>query len=413
MSDQSAVVLTAAAWSGTVGLLGLLVAWLLRRSSLRWQLLSVALVAVAAVGAGGVGTARAMFVSDHDFHVVLEILVVGGLVAVIFAMRVAVTVLRWSRSLADDARRFGETGRFEFAGGGPVEFQSVSSELARTSERLAESRDRETRLEESRRKLVSWVSHDLRTPLAGLRAMTEALEDGLAEEPQRYHRQMRTEVDRMVRMVDELFELSRIHAGIIPLDVQTVDLGDLVSESIACAGPVARARGVRLGGAVDSGVLVRADPAGLSRVVANLVMNAIWHTAADGSVEITGRSVPDGIELSVADECGGIPVHDLARVFDVAWRGGHARTAADDSRAGLGLAIVKGLVEAYEGEVEVRNQAPGCRFLVRLPTPPEEAVRHRGAPTPDLGLCGSSTAGLEGPSRRRSYVARIAAQSPQ
>ena len=361
MSDQWAIVLTAAGWSGAVGVVGLLVAWLLRRTSLRWQPLGVAVVAVAAVVAGVIGTARAMFLSDHDFHVVLTVLAVAGLVAVVFAVLVGATVVHWSRSLAEDARRFGESGRFESAGGGPVEFQAVSSELTRTSERLAESRARETRLEESRRELVSWVSHDLRTPLAGLRAMTEALEDGLAEEPQRYHRQMRSEVDRMVRMVDDLFELSRIHAGLIPLDVQTVELGDLVSEAIAGADPVARAKGVRLGGAVEPGVLVRADPAGLSRVVANLVMNAIRHTPADGSVEITGRSVPEGIELSVADGCGGIPADDLARVFDVAWRGSHARTPADDSGAGLGLAIVKGVVE-------VRNQAPGCRFLVRLPS---------------------------------------------
>ena len=88
--------------------------------------------------------------------------------------------------------------------------------------------------------------------------MTEALEDGLAEDPQRYHRQMRAEVDRMVRMVDDLFELSRIHAGLVPLSVQTVALADLVSETIAGADPVARAKNVRLGGAVEDGVLVRA-----------------------------------------------------------------------------------------------------------------------------------------------------------
>ena len=92
---------------------------------------------------------------------------------------------------------------------------------------------------------------------------------------------------------------------------------------------MARARRVRLGGSVEEGVLVRADPAGLSRVVANLVMNAIRHTPADGTVEITGRAVPDGVELSVADGCGGIPADDLDRVFDVAWRGSHARTPAD------------------------------------------------------------------------------------
>jgi signal transduction histidine kinase len=248
-----------------------------------------------------------------------------------------------------------------------AELAGLSDELIRTSERLAESRARERRLETSRRELVSWVSHDLRTPLAGLRAMTEALEDGLAEDPRRYHAQMRAEVDRMVRMVDDLFELSRIHAGVLPAGRQTVDLGDLVSETIATADPVARAKRVRLGGTVEEGALVQADPAGLSRVVANLVMNAIRHTPADGTVEISGRAVADGVELAISDGCGGIPHEDLARVFDVAWRGTQARTHNETSGAGLGLAIVKGLVEAHHGQVEVRNVGPGCRFLVRLP----------------------------------------------
>ncbi|MGA8209411.1 MAG: hypothetical protein WB441_03895 [Nocardioidaceae bacterium] len=134
---------------------------------MRWQSLGVALVVVAAVVAGVFGTARAMFLSDHDVHVVLVVLVVAGLVAVGLAMLVGAAVVHWSRSLAEEARRFGESGRFVSVGGGPVEFQSVSDELTRTSERLAESRANESRLEEARRELVSWVSHDLRTPWPG------------------------------------------------------------------------------------------------------------------------------------------------------------------------------------------------------------------------------------------------------
>ena len=216
MSDQLAVVLIAAAWSGAVGVVGLGAAWYLRRSSLRWLPAGVALVAVAAVVAGVIGTSQAMFLSAHDFSVVLLVLLVAGTVAVVFAMLVGATVVRSSRSLREDARRFGESGEFVSRSGGPAEFRQLSDELTRTSDRLTESREREARMEESRRELVSWVSHDLRTPLAGLRAMTEALEDGLADEPQRYHTQMRAEVDRMVRMVDDLFELSRIHAGSSP-----------------------------------------------------------------------------------------------------------------------------------------------------------------------------------------------------
>jgi signal transduction histidine kinase len=372
MSDQTQIVLIAAAWSGAVGLVGLVLAWFLRRRSLRWLTAVVALVAVGAVLAGMLGTARAMFLSDHDFGVVLLVSLVAGLVGVAVAMAVAGAFVTWSRSLREEARRFGDSGDFVSGTRGPAEFRDLSDELARTSERLRESRDREARLEESRRELVSWVSHDLRTPLAGLRAMTEALEDGLAEDPARYHRQIRAEVDRMVRMVDDLFELSRIHAGVLRLSLQPVALGDLVSEAIAGADPVARAHRVHLGGRVEEGVEVLADPAELSRVISNLLMNAIRHTPAEGVVEVHGRAVPAGVELSVTDGCGGLSAEDMERVFDVAWQGSPARSpeadgGASGSGAGLGLAIVKGIVEAHRGRVGVANEAPGCRFLVQLP----------------------------------------------
>jgi signal transduction histidine kinase len=380
-SDAGQIVLVAIAWSGSVGLVGLVVAWLLRRRSVLVLSAAVALVAVAAVVAGVVGTARAMFLSDHDYDVLLLVAAAAGLIALVFATLVGGAVSRWSRRLRDETRRFGASG--EFVGdtdSGPAELRHLAAELERTSERLARSRERELRLEDARRELVSWVSHDLRTPLAGLRAMTEALEDGIAPDPERYHRQVRAEVDRMTRMVDDLFELSRIHTGSLSLRPEPILLGDLVSEAIAGAEPVARVRRVRLGGRVDDGVEVTADPQGLARVLSNLVINAIRHTPAGGTVEIVGRLVDGVVELSVSDACGGIPDDDRARVFDVAWRGGQARTPAGfgdtdadsavGARAGLGLAIVKGIVEAHRGDVRVENLEPpdaGCRFLVRLP----------------------------------------------
>jgi signal transduction histidine kinase len=151
-----------------------------------------------------------------------------------------------------------------------------------------------------------------------------------------------------------------------------VALGDAVSEALAGADSVARARGVRLRGRVEEDVLVTVDPAGLSRVVSNLLMNAIRHTPAEGLVEINGRSVPNGVELSVTDACGGLRDDELERVFDVGWQGTSARTPVRDdgptnAGAGLGLAIVKGIVEAHLGQVAVTNQEPGCRFQVTLP----------------------------------------------
>lgn len=374
-SDQVQIVLVAAACAAGVGVLGVLVAWLVRHRSIRWQLGLIVLVSIGSVVAGVVAVARLMFISPHDWRVVTLVAGVAGVVALVMALALGAAISRWSEALRRGARSLDTHGTYVADPRGPSELQALSEELARTSQRLEESRLREARLEESRRELVSWVSHDLRTPLAGMRAMTEALEDGMAADPQRYHRQIRAEVDRMVRMVDDLFELSRIHAGVLRISPQPVVLGDLVSEAIAGADPVARARSVRLGGSVDEGVEVTADAAGLSRVMTNLIMNAIRHTPADGTVEIHGRLVPEGVELSVRDQCGGLSEEEMGRVFDLAWRGETARTPAPDGAegqgAGLGLAIVRGIVEAHRGVVSVENVgAPypeGCRFRVVLP----------------------------------------------
>lgn len=368
-----------------VGALGLATAWLIRRRSLRWQVLLVAAVAALGAYAGALAIAQLMFLSSHDLTVMTLVSSVSAVVAVLVAVVVGKVVTGWSAALQEQVRAIGPGAVHLVDERGPAELRALSAELAETQQRLETARQRELRLEESRRELVSWVSHDLRTPLAGLRAMAEALEDGIAAEPHRFHQQIRVEVDRMATMVDDLFELSRIHAGVLRLSPETVALGDLISEALAGAEPVARGRRVRLGGRVDDGLEVVADPAGLARAVSNLLMNAIRHTPADGVVEISGRHVPDGVELSVSDGCGGLRDDEIARVFDVGWQGTAARTP-DSSRgapgtdgaagasglgqgAGLGLAIVKGIVEAHRGRVEVENLAAdrGCRFLITLP----------------------------------------------
>lgn len=377
MNDKTEILVVAASAATAVGVVGLAAGYLLRRRSLRWQLGLVAVVAVLSVLAGVLAVTQRMLISEHDLGVVTLVTIGAAVIALVVAMALAAALTRFSAALRADVRRVGEGGEAGAAASAtarvPAEFRALAEELDDMQARLAESRSREARVETARRELVSWVSHDLRTPLAGLRAMTEALEDGVAPDPARYHRQIRAEVDRMSRMVDDLFELSRIHAGVLPMAPEPLPLDDLVSEAIAAAEPVARAQGVRLGGSVEPGLVVRVDPAGLTRVLANLVANAVRHTPEGGAVEIVATADADGgaVELSVSDGCGGIAESDLARVFDIAWTGSSARTPdlwGADARAGLGLAIVKGIVEAHEGEVSVHNlEADGCRFLVRLP----------------------------------------------
>jgi signal transduction histidine kinase len=267
-----------------------------------------------------------------------------------------------------DSIRAGEHGRpaARLAG---AEFSALRVELELSARRLAASQQRERALERSRRELVAWVSHDLRTPLAGLRAMAEALEDGISEDPDRYHKQMQLEVDRLSGMVDDLFELSRIHAGPLGLNLATLGLSDLVSDAVAGAEPISRAGGVALTGRAADHPMVHVDAQQISRVLCNLIDNAIRHSPAGTSVLVTVATDPQAecAVIAVEDSCGGIAVEDLPRVFDTGWRASVARSPGPDAGAGLGLAIARGIVEAHAGTVAAANTAAGCRFEVRLP----------------------------------------------
>jgi signal transduction histidine kinase len=197
--------------------------------------------------------------------------------------------------------------------------------------------------------------------------MAEALEDGLAADPPRYHKQMRAESERLTTMVDDLFELSRIHSGALRLFPDRIALDDLVSDVLASTEALAREHGVRLDGRAAGQLAVLADPRELSRALTNLLTNAIRHTPPGGCVHVEARPECENALLTVADGCGGIPDAHLPHVFDLAWRGTDARSPASDGGAGLGLAIVHGIAEAHQGSVRVLNAGDGCRFELSLP----------------------------------------------
>jgi signal transduction histidine kinase len=323
----------------------------------------------------------------------LDLAAIAGVAGLVVAVFVGRRLIRASRALSSAVQGVTDTGVYVPPHLTlPAELRNLDVELTATHERLALARSRERALEASRRELVAWVSHDLRTPLAGLRAMAEALEDQVVIDPRevsQYHSQIRREVDRLTVMIDDLFELSRIHAGALRLAKRMTGLEDLVAEVVASAEPVARSKGVRLTGAAVRGMPVYVDAAEMGRALRNLVTNAIRHTPADGGVDVLAE-VQGGLAcVTVSDACGGIPPDDLPRVFDVAFRGESARTPGPQSGGGLGLSIARGIVEAHAGQIAVRNAGPGCQFLIRMPLarPGVPAVnrtvprRHAGVPT--------------------------------
>lgn len=366
MADILLIALLALLGAAAAGLLGALALRALRHRPLVVSLTVVAAVAVTAMLAGTLTVARAMFLSPHDLTVVTTVVAMAAVVSLATAMLLGRWVAARSRDLTLAARSFGDGGTFAAPEArATAELAALTRELAATSARLETSRERERALERSRRELVAWISHDLRTPLTGLRAMSEALEDGMAPDSGRYLRQIRREVERMNDMVGDLFELSRIHAGSLTLTPTRVSAHDLVGDALAGARPLAGEHGVRLIGDRVDAVPVEVDSKEMSRVLGNLLVNAIRRTPADGTVAVAARRSPDGLVLSVTDGCGGIPEEDLGRVFDTGWRGTHARTPP--AGAGLGLAIVRGIVEAHSGRAAVRNVTGGCCFEVTLP----------------------------------------------
>jgi signal transduction histidine kinase len=334
-------------------------------------MVTVIVLASVLTSLAGVGVIAHRMLSGVDQRVVLDLMMIAGLASLAVALFVGRRLTRASRALASAVQGVGENGVYVAPQATlPTELAELSKELTATHERLAQARSRERALEASRRELVAWVSHDLRTPLAGLRAMAEALEDQVVVDPRevsQYHSQIRREVDRLTVMIDDLFELSRIHAGALRLSKRMVGLEDLVAEVVASAEPVARHKGVRLTGAAVRGMPVFVDSAEMGRALRNLVTNAIRHTPADGGVDVLAE-VQGGLAcVTVSDACGGIPPDDLPRVFDVAFRGESARTPGPQSGGGLGLSIARGIVEAHSGQIAVRNAGPGCQFLIRMP----------------------------------------------
>ena len=322
-------------------------------------LVSVSIIAVRMIG------------TPDERDPVLELMGIAGVAGLAVAVVVSRAVTQAARKLQHAASGVADTGVYvPPAVVLPAELEDLSRGLAVAHDRLGRARAREKALEASRRELVAWVSHDLRTPVAGLRAMAEALEDEVVFDPREiahYHTQIRIEADRLNGMIDDLFQLSKIHAGALRLNPRLVGLEDLIADVVASTEPVARAKGVRLTGRAASGMAVQIDPAEFGRAIKNLITNGIRHTPPNGTIEIISGIQGDMACVAVSDECGGIPIEDLPRVFDVAFRGESARTPDPSGGAGLGLSIARGIVEAHAGQVSVRNTGPGCQFLIKLP----------------------------------------------
>ena len=277
------------------------------------------------------------------------------------------------------------------------ELGELADDLNAMATRLAAVAQQERRMEQSRRELIAAVSHDLRTPLAAIRATIEAIVDGVVTDEETIRRYLRTMHDgtkELSRLIDDLFDLSRIEAGALTLAPAPTAVADLVSDTLERMRPQAAARGVTLDGFAEANLpLVPLDARHIGRVLTNLVDNALRHTPAMGRVEVAVQVEGAGVRVDVVDTGEGIPPGDLPNLFERFYRGEKSRSR-EHGGAGLGLAISKGLVEAHGGTIWAENIHPhGARFSFTLPV---DSAPHLagGWPRPREGGATTSESGV-------------------
>lgn len=316
--------------------------------------------------------AQLMFASPHDLALVAILLLFAFVIATTFGVLVARHIAEGMKLLADKAQRLAGgdlTARVEI--GGQDELAQAAASFNAMAEQLQGAAAQRQEVEKLRRDLIAWTSHDLRTPLTSIRAMVEALHDGVVTDQEtvnRYYRTMRADVIALNNLIDDLFELAQLDTGSLKMEMFPHSLRDLISDTLESLQVIARQKDIKLCGEVAPDL----DPVTLNapkmgRVLNNLIGNALKYTSVGGTVQVVARRNQEGITVTVEDTGTGFDPKDLPRVFEQFYRGEEARSRTTGG-AGLGLAIAKGVVEAHRGRIWAENvPGSGARVSFLLP----------------------------------------------
>jgi len=365
------------------GAVSLAAGWGILRVLERWPGLSLRTrTALGVVVGGGVAllnvfiVAQLMFVStSHDLRLLAALMLFGAIASLSVAFWSAAATTGRVNHVATVVRALagGDLGMRARPSKLGDEVAALMEDVNLLAHRLEEAARQQEILDRERKDLTAAISHDLRTPLASISAMVEALGDGVvaeAAEVAEYYARLQREVERLDGMIDDLFELAQLDAGVLQLNRRPLAPQEIAAEVVDSMRPQATAAGIELNLRIQGDPPVCAlDGSRVERVIANLVRNALEHTPRGGSVEVEVSGGPGAVSMAVRDTGKGIGERELPRVWDRFYRGdeSRARTPGGDG-VGLGLAIVRGFVEAHGGEVGVDSSpGRGATFRISLP----------------------------------------------
>jgi signal transduction histidine kinase len=369
---MSAFLLVTALVSGLSGFMAYRLGWMNYSPTLRLNLLAGYAIASVLTFFNVWLTARLMFASQHDLLLAVVLLVFAAGMAMVLGYFYSNALAGRISNVESAARRLADgdlSTRIQV--NGTDEVAALAATFNQMAGQLQAAAEKQKEVERLRSDLIAWAGHDLQTPLASMRAVLEALADGVVDDPeavQRYLKTAQRDIRSLSLLIDDLFQMAQIDAGGLQLDLAPNSLSDLISDTLESFSELAARQGISLAGTVDPSVdPVRMDAARIGRVLNNLVGNALRHTLAQGSVQVCARREEQRVEVCVSDTGEGIRPQDLPHVFEQFYRGEKSRSRATGG-AGLGLAIARGIVQAHGGEIRVESEAgKGTRFIFSLP----------------------------------------------
>lgn len=358
--------------SALAGYVAYRMGWINFSPALRWTLLGGYALASVLTFFNVWFSAQMMFASEHDLLLAIVLLVFAGGMAMALGYFLSSTVTERIDQLKSAAEKLAQGDlKTRVAVNGRDEVASLAVTFNQMAEQLQAADNKQRELESLRRDLIAWVSHDLQTPLTSMRAILEALSDGVVEDPETVKRYLHTaqrDVNSLSALIDDLFQMAQLDAGGFPLNRADASLGDLVSDTLESFTQLAKGRAITLEGNVDSDVdPVHMDTQAIGRVLNNLIGNALRHTPANGRVSVWVRRASGRVEITVSDTGEGIQADDVPHIFERFYRGEKSRSRATGG-AGLGLAIARGIVQAHGGDIRVESETgKGAQFTFYIP----------------------------------------------
>ena len=347
--------------------------WINFSPALRWTLLGGYALASLLTFFNVWFSAQMMFASPHDLLLAVVLLIFAGGMAMVLGYFLSSTVTERIHLLKEAAEKLAEGDlQTRVPVNGRDEVAVLSTAFNRMAEQLQAADRKQRELDNMRRDLIAWVSHDLQTPLTSVRAILEALSDGVVEDPETVGRYLSTaqrDVKNLSALIDDLFQMAQLDAGGFPLHRAKASLGDLVSDTLESFAELAKQGEVTLEGNLETDVdPVTMDTQAIGRVLNNLIGNALRHTPRQGRVSVWVRRAGPGVEVTVSDTGEGIRAEDIPHVFERFYRGDASRSRARGAGAGLGLAIARGIVRAHGGEIRVESEiGRGAQFTFHIP----------------------------------------------